>query len=57
MTRMNLLITNSFKFKTTPQTDIDIKIRHAESKATNDFFGTGSEGFVDSKENTCVGSK
>lgn len=52
VTRTDLLITNPFKFKNTPKTDIDKKIRHAESKATNDFFGEGSESYVDSKTNT-----
>lgn len=51
VTRTDLLITNPFKFKNTPKTDIDKKIRHAESKATNDFIGTGSATYVDSKDN------
>ena len=51
MTRTDLLITNPFKFKNTPKTEIDQKIRHAESKATNDFIGTGSATYVDSKNN------
>ena len=50
VTRTDLLITNPFKFKNTPKTDIDIKIRHAESKVTNDFFGTGSSESIHSKE-------
>ena len=51
VTRTDLLITNPFKFKNTPKTEIDQKIRHAESKATNDFIGTGSATYVDSKNN------
>lgn len=51
VTRTDLLITNPFKFKNTPKTEIDQKIRHAESKATNDFMGTGSATYVDSKNN------
>ena len=51
VTRTDLLITNPFKFKNTPKTDIDKKIRHAESKATNDFMGSGSVNYVDSKSN------
>ena len=39
------------KFKNTPKTDIDTKNRHAESKAINDFKGTGSFDWVDSKNN------
>jgi len=50
VTRTDLLITNPFKFKNTPKTDIDIKVRHAESKVTNDFFGTGSSESIHSKE-------
>lgn len=50
-TRTDQLITNPFKFKNTPKTGIDTKIRHAESKATNDFKGSGSATYVDSKEN------
>lgn len=52
VTRTDLLITNPFKFKNTPKEGIDQKIRHAESKATNDFKGSGSVVYVDSKENT-----
>ena len=52
VTRTDLLITNPFKFKNTPKTGIDTKIRHAESKATNDFMGSGSVEYVDSKTNT-----
>ena len=53
VTRTDLLITNPFKFKNTPKTDdIDIKIRHAESKATNEFSGSGNESYIDSKTNT-----
>lgn len=51
VTRTDLLITNPFKFKNTPKTGIDTKIRHAESKATNDFMGSGSVNYVDSKSN------
>ena len=51
VTRTDLLITNPFKFKNTPKDDIDKVIRHAESKATNDFIGSGSATYVDSKEN------
>lgn len=51
VTRTDLLITNPFKFKNTPKTGIDTKIRHAESKATNDFMGSGSATYVDSKAN------
>ena len=51
-TRTDQLITNPFKFKNTPKAGIDYKIRHAESKVTNDFKGSGSETYVDSKENT-----
>lgn len=50
VTRTDLLITNPFKFKNTPKTDIDIKVRHAESKVTNDFFDTGSSESIHSKE-------
>ena len=50
-TRTDQLITNPFKFKNTPKTNIDITIRHAESKATNDFSGSGSATYVDSKTN------
>ena len=50
-TRTDQLITNPFKFKNTPKTGIDKKIRHAESKATNDFIGSGSATYVDSKDN------
>ena len=50
-TRTDQLITNPFKFKNTPKTNIDITIRHAESKATNDFSGSGSATYVDSKNN------
>ena len=50
-TRTDQLITNPFKFSNTPKTDIDKKIRHAESKATNDFIGSGSATYVDSKKN------
>lgn len=51
VTRTDLLITNPFKFKNNPKEGIDKQIRHAESKATNDFIGTGSATYVDSKEN------
>ena len=51
VTRTDLLITNPFKFKNTPKEGIDKAIRHAESKATNDFIGSGSATYVDSKEN------
>lgn len=51
VTRTDLLITNPFKFKNTPKEGIDKAIRHAESKATNDFIGSGSETYVDSKNN------
>lgn len=51
VTRTDLLITNPFKFKNTPKDGIDTQIRHAESKATNDFFGSGSATYVDSKNN------
>lgn len=51
VTRTDLLITNPFKFKNTPKENIDSKIRHAESKATNDFTGSGTATYVDSKEN------
>ena len=51
VTRTDLLITNPFKFKNTPKDGIDKAIRHAESKATNDFNGTGSATYVDSKDN------
>jgi len=51
VTRTDLLITNPFKFKNTPKDGIDKAIRHAESKATNDFIGTGSATYVDSKDN------
>ena len=50
-TRTDQLITNPFKFKNTPKTDIDKKIRHAESKATNNFIDNGSATYVDSKNN------
>ena len=50
VTRTDLLITNPFKFKNTPKTDIDKLIRHAESKVTNDFSGNGSSESVHSKE-------
>ena len=56
VTRTDLLITNPFKFKNTPKTNIDKQIRHAESKATNDFNGTGSVEYVDSKTNIRGGS-
>ena len=52
VTRTDLLITNPFKFKNTPKEGIDKQIRHAESKATNDFSGSGSVEYVDSKKNT-----
>ena len=51
VTRTDLLITNPFKFKNTPKEGIDKAIRHAESKATNDFIGSGSATYVDSKDN------
>lgn len=51
VTRTDLLITNPFKFKNTPKDGIDKAIRHAESKATNDFIGSGSATYVDSKNN------
>lgn len=51
VTRTDLLITNPFKFKNTPKEGIDKAIRHAESKATNDFIGSGSATYVDSKNN------
>lgn len=51
VTRTDLLITNPFKFKNTPKEGIDKAIRHAESKATNDFIGSGSATYVDSKHN------
>lgn len=50
-TRTDQLITNPFKFNNTPKEGIDKKIRHAESKATNDFIGSGSATYVDSKNN------
>ena len=50
-TRTDQLITNPFKFKNTPKEGIDKAIRHAESKATNDFIGSGSATYVDSKNN------
>lgn len=52
VTRTDLLITNPFKFKNTPKEGIDKQIRHAESKATNDFSGSGSVEYVDSKPRT-----
>ena len=50
-TRTDQLITNPFKFNNTPKEGIDKKIRHAESKATNDFIGSGNATYVDSKNN------
>ena len=50
-TRTDQLITNPFKFNNTPKEGIDKQIRHAESKATNDFIGSGSATYVDSKNN------
>ena len=49
-TRTDQLITNPFKFKNTPKTDVDRLIRHAESKVTNDFSGNGSSESIHSKE-------
>lgn len=48
------LITNPFIFVNTPKADIDQKIRHAESKATNNFRGDVTEKVIyeDSKTNT-----
>ena len=50
-TRTDQLITNPFKFNNIPKEGIDKAIRHAESKATNDFIGSGSATYVDSKKN------
>ena len=50
-TRTDQLITNPFKFNNTPKEGIDKAIRHAESKATNNFIGSGSATYVDSKNN------
>ena len=50
-TRTDQLVTNPFKFKNTPKTNIDIKVKHAESKATNKFATKTAE-YVDSKTNT-----
>ena len=44
-------ITNPIIFVNTPETDIDFKVRHAESKATNSFIGSGTVGYDDSKSN------
>ena len=46
------LVTNPFKFSNTPKTDIDLRVRHAESKATNTFKTGGGATFDDSKTNT-----
>ena len=44
-------ITNPIIFENTPETDIDKKVRHAESKATNTFTGNGKVGYDDSRGN------
>ena len=50
-TRTDLLRMNPFIFTNSKIDDIDKTLRHAESKATNDFKGSGSETYVDSKDN------
>ena len=44
-------ITNPIIFENTPKENIDAKVRHAESKATNTFTGSGKVGYDDSKSN------
>ena len=51
-------IDNPFKFSNTPKDNIDVKVRHAESKATNIFkpgVVTGNVKYDDSKKNTGTG--
>lgn len=50
-TRTDLLRINPFIFTNSKIDDIDKTLRHAESKATNDFSGSGSATYVDSKDN------
>ena len=45
-------VTNPFTFTNTPKENIDIIVRHAESKATNTFKTGGGATFDDSKTNT-----
>lgn len=45
------LITNPFIFVNNKKTDIDVKVRHAESKVKNNFIGDGSVTYDDSKYN------
>ena len=45
------LVTNPFIFENTPKDQIDIKVRHAESKATNAFTTGGGVTYDDSKDN------
>ena len=51
-TRSDYLVSNPFIFTNTKKTDIDYKVRHAESKVTNTFNKTGGATYVDSKTNT-----
>lgn len=44
-------ITNPIVFWNNPETNVDKKVRHAESKATNVFLGSGTVIFDDSKDN------
>lgn len=51
-------IDNPFRFSNTPKDNIDVKVRHAESKATNIFkrgVVTGNVKYDDSKKNTGTG--
>ena len=49
-------IDNPFEFVNTPKDNIDVKVRHAESKATNKFKTGETHGnYDDSKKNTGVG--
>ena len=44
-------ISNPIKFKNQKDSSIDVRIRHAESKANNIFLGSGSVTYDDSKDN------
>lgn len=48
-------ITNPIIFWNNKESDVDVKVRHAESKATNIFLGSGTIKYDDSKKNTGTG--
>lgn len=53
----DLFMTNPIIFWDEKESDVDQRVRHAESKATNIFLGSGQVIYDDSKKNTGTGRK